>query len=120
MSVRPLLVVVGLAGVAAMYGFASVRPPPVCTIVTDGSQTVYWHERAHCLGWVHAPFTYAVPPAYYRGMALNAELVVIKCGRKHACKSVRKMCFQLWGEDQSDYANQPGYQNFNGCQVANY
>jgi hypothetical protein len=37
-----------------------------CTIVTDGTIEVYWHELAHCNGWDHKPFERGhEPPASY-------------------------------------------------------
>ena len=106
---------VALASVIVLAAPSCGRPS--CTIVYDGSRHFYLHELAHCNGWDHPPFEVADPPAAYVH-EFDGDLTVIKCGRRHACKSVRKRCLALWeehGVSVDAYRDKPGWSQLRGC-----
>jgi hypothetical protein len=103
-----------------------------CTIITDGSKAVYEHELAHCNGWTHPEWTYAVPPKSYVH-AYPGTLTVLQCpDRRHKlgaqadavflrepCRGgdeLRRRCFVLWASNGKRIAADGiAARSFNGC-----
>jgi hypothetical protein len=115
--------------VAAALLSCDAKSEPRCTIVTDGTQEIFVHERAHCLGWEHPPFEVAYPPKKFRH-DFPGRLTVIPCGGSpknlpkgtvvvKGCKSALKMCRKMWAErgiDMSANASSPNWNYVSGCQ----
>jgi len=123
MSKAQPFLLAGLVVVLGVFSAAMVTSGDIgkgCIVVTDGTARVLRHEKAHCAGWDHEPFTPSNPPARYVD-AYTGKLTVIKCGRRYECKSVQKKCKELWaqyGYTTAGYTETPGYTNFNGCSIS--
>jgi hypothetical protein len=123
----PTLTVLALAGV--LLSCDEGGSAAVCTIVTDGTRSVFIHERAHCNGWTHQAFQAIEPPNSFRH-DFEGRLTVYQCSRGkqhkapigtvfHRCRSAGATCKQMWkarGVDLKQYASMPNYNDVSGCQ----
>lgn len=75
--------------------FTSAAWGQTCTIVTDGSPEVYWHEVAHCNGWWHEPFAPDLDPPEFYVFPYEGKLIHLM---PEGEETVASICQRLWKE----------------------
>ena len=124
---------VGRAALAALF-MCSPAWSESCTVVTDGTIEIYFHELAHCNGWVHAPFQIGAEPPLELLHDFRGKLNIIISGHDDfetllaaqtgadivlSSRPVIEICRRLWKERSID-ASTVGRNRIIGCAVKDY